>query len=220
MSEPFRFLDLPVEIRLRIYHYLAPNTPKPPFRDDGRPCCPSILRTNRTIYEEAIVEWYTLMPYQGHSHGTELRFELLKLEVSPGEPLPWMFPAIKVLHFSLYAVAGKKRDPSEIVAHQVLHACFPPRSTGAGNLQRIRVQLAVSWSFFLGYKGQQDKLRAALDANLSAFRNIHGLVEASFVVRFTRLIDRCCPPAHLLWKMELLAISRAFFNDLEQSMTA
>jgi hypothetical protein len=56
MSEPFRFLSLPKEIRLRIYHYLAPNTPISPFRDDGGPCCPSILRTNRIIYEEAVVE--------------------------------------------------------------------------------------------------------------------------------------------------------------------
>lgn len=51
MFEPFQFLSFPVEIRLQIYHYLAPNTPTSPLRDDARPCCPSILRTNRTIYK-------------------------------------------------------------------------------------------------------------------------------------------------------------------------
>ncbi|KAF4624412.1 hypothetical protein G7Y89_g13757 [Cudoniella acicularis] len=228
MSEPFRFLSLPMEIRLRIYHYLAPNTPTSPFRDDGRPCCPSILRTNRTIYEEAMVEWYSLMPYKAYIGAKQL--QLLSLTISPDEALPWMFQAIKFLDLSIrlekVSMPGPKYESSRHLAlHQILHACFPPRSTGAGNLQQLRVELSVMPPFFVAYKHQPDQLRRALDGNLSALRNLHGLAEASIIINFASAtnhiygLDHSTAPL-LPWKMEFMAILRAFSNDLEQSISA
>ena len=228
MSEPFRFLSLPMEIRLRIYHYLAPNIPTSPFRDDGRPCCPSILRTNRTIYEEAVVEWYSLMPYKAHV-GRELR--LLSLTISPDAALPWMFQAIKFLDLSIMlervSTPGPKYESSPHLAlHQILHACFPPRSTGAGNLRRLRVELSFTLPFFVAYRHQPDQLRRALDCNLSALRNLHGLAEASIIIAgFSPIINHACGLDYSYaplfpWKMEFMAILRAFSNDLEQSISA
>ncbi|PMD56100.1 uncharacterized protein K444DRAFT_616590 [Hyaloscypha bicolor E] len=229
MSEPFRFLSLPKEIRLRIYHYLAPNTPTSPFRDDGGPCCPSILRTNRTIYEEAIVEWYSLMPYKASICTKRLR--LLGLTISPDEALPWMFQAIKFLDLFIrlerVSMPGIKcESPSRHLAlHQILHTCFPPRSIGAGNLLRLRIELGVMPPFFVAYKHQPDRLRRALEGNLSALRNLHGLAEASIIIAFDSATNHIFafdyPNAPLLpWKMEFMAILRAFSNDLERSITA
>ncbi|OCL07736.1 hypothetical protein AOQ84DRAFT_53721 [Glonium stellatum] len=63
---PFPFLKLPVELRLRIYRYLVPTRmiysyeviPPEPFRHDDRHCYSAILRTCRTICNEAMGEWY------------------------------------------------------------------------------------------------------------------------------------------------------------------
>ncbi|KIM94628.1 hypothetical protein OIDMADRAFT_60403 [Oidiodendron maius Zn] len=226
MSKPFRFLSLPIEIRLRIYHYLAPNTPTSPFRDDGRPCCPSILRTNRTIYEEAMVEWYSLMPYKAYIDSKQL--ELLGLTISPDEALPWVFQTIKFLNLFIMlekvTMPGLNCEPSRHLAvHQILYTCFPPRSAGAGNLQRLRVELGCKLPFFKAYRHQPDELRRVLDCNLSALRNLHGLAEVSIIIRFSPIIDHIFGLNYSTaplrpWKMEFMAILRAFSNDLEQSI--
>lgn len=230
MSEHFRFLSLPKEIRLRIYYYLAPNTSTSPFRDDSRPCCPSILRTNRTIYEEAIVEWYSLMPYKAYIGFKQLQL-LSSLTISPDEALPWMFQAIKFLDLSIrlekFSMPRLNCESlsQHLALYQLLHTCFPPRSIGAGNLQRLRIELDVIPPFFVAYKHQPDQLRRALDGNLSALRNLHGLAEASIIINFALVtnqifgLDYFNAPL-LPWKMEFMAILRAFSNDLEQSITA
>jgi len=223
MSEPFQFLSFPVEIRLRIYYYLAPNTPTWPFRDDSRPCCPSILRRNRTIYEEAMVEWYSLMPYKVYV--SRQQFHILGRIISPGRSLPWMFHAIRFLNLeislqrvSLPGTAVKASPSRHLELHQYLTACFPP-SLRASNLQRLRVELVVMIPFFVANK--QPELRQALDSNLSALRNLHGRAEVSISVSFaTTLIqilglDRPNAP-FLPWKIEFMAILRAFSYDLEQ----
>ena len=226
MSKPFRFLSLPIEIRLQVYRYLAPNTPKSPYRDDGRPCCPSILRTNQTIYKEAMDEWYSFMPYKAYIDTKQLH--LLGLTISPDEALPWAFQTIKILDLSIslqkVPMPGLEYDPSRyLAARQILYTCFPPRSAGAGNLQRLRIELLVLIPFFKAYRHQPDQLRQALDSNLSAFRNLYGLVEASIIIKFSPIADRIMglnySTAPLYpWKMEFMAILRAFSNDLEQSM--
>ncbi|KAF2498699.1 hypothetical protein BU16DRAFT_302832 [Lophium mytilinum] len=68
----FPLLELPVELRLHIYRFLAPNKPVEPWtiynpkplRDDGEKCHPVILRVCRTIYNEALGEWYGGVEYQ------------------------------------------------------------------------------------------------------------------------------------------------------------
>jgi len=227
MSKPFQFLSFPVEIRLRIYHYLAPNTPTSPFRDDGRPCCPYILRTNRTIYEEAMVEWYSLMPYKASVSRQKLH--LIGpggLRISPGEALPWMFHAIRFLDLQIslqrVSLPGTRVEASpsrHLALHQYLTACFPPRSTRASNLQRLRVELLVMVPFFVTCKEQPDQLRQALDSNLSALRNLRGQAKTSISISFVpflnQILDHFNAPL-LPWKMEFMAILRAFSYDLEQ----
>lgn len=74
------FLDLPAESRLNIYRYLIPSIPIRNFlrlgvrnellrtyssvRHDGQPCATALLRTNRTVYDELVREWYGAVPYQ------------------------------------------------------------------------------------------------------------------------------------------------------------
>jgi hypothetical protein len=228
--EPFRFLSLPIEIRLRIYRYLAPNTPTSPFRDDGRPSCPSILRTNRTIYKEAIVEWYSFMPYDVYVSGQELRLSNLGITILPGEALPSMFQAIKSLDLTIrleiLPVLGQKYDsPRNTMLHQRLLTCFLPCSVGASNLQQLQVTLGVFLPFFLFYRCQPNLFRQALDSNVSALRNIHGLAKASVTIRFQAAIDKVyglhypTGPADL-WKQEFMAILSAFSKDLEQSLSS
>jgi len=76
----FPFMDLPAELRLHIYSYLMPNTNINTCQDyvkstvfpgkfysywpiqlrhDCKPCCPSLLRTNRQIYHEMVELWYS-----------------------------------------------------------------------------------------------------------------------------------------------------------------
>ncbi len=229
MSEPFQFLSFPVEIRLRIYYYLAPNTPTWPFRDDSRPCCPSILRTNRTIYEEAMVEWYSLMPYKVYVSRQQLH--ILGLRISPGRALPWIFYAIRFLDLqislqrvSLPGTTVKASPSRHLELHQYLTACFPP-SLRASNLQRLRVELVVMLPFFVAYKGQPEQLRQALDSNLSALRNLRGRAEVSISVSFapalTQILRLDHPNAPFLpWKVEFMAILQDFSYDLEQFISA
>ena len=229
MSEPFQFLSFPVEIRLRIYYYLAPNTPTWPFRDDSRPCCPSILRTNRTIYEEAMVEWYSLMPYKVYVDRHSLH--ILGLRISPGRALPWMFHAIRFLDLQISLQKGSlpgttvEASPSRhLEVHQYLTACFPP-SLRASNLQRLSVELVVMIPFFVAYRKQPEQLRKALDSNLSALRNLRGRAQVSISVSFasstTQVLGLDYPNAPLLpWKIEFMAILRSFSYDLEQFISA
>lgn len=108
-----------------------------------------------------------------------------------------------------------------LVIHQFLQVCFPPRPTELGNLQRLRLELGLMPAFFYVYKDQPDQLRRALDGNLNSIRNLHGLVEVSISIHFSFVIDQVHglkhPTAPLRpWKMEFMAILRAFSNDLEQ----
>lgn len=229
---PFRFLDLPLEIRLQIYHYLAPNTATSPFRDDGRPCCPSILRTSRTVYDEAMAEWYSLMPYKASvaRPGEEFWLHLCNLRFPPNE-FPLMFRAIRFLDITIkletVSMPGIRCGyPSRhLFVHQFLQACFPPRPTGLGNLQRVRVELGFMHPFFIAYKGQADYLRRALDDNVGALRNLRGLVDVSIRIHFPWIVDQTLglkyPTAPFFpWKMEFLAILHAFSNDLERFISA
>jgi hypothetical protein len=175
-----------------------------------------------------MVEWYSLMPYKAYIGAK--RLQLLGLTISPDEALPWMFQAIKFLDLSIrletVSMPGPEHESSRHLAlHQILHACFPPRSTGAGNLQRLRVELGVMLPFFVAYRHQPDQLRRALNGNLSALRNLHGLAEASIIINFASVINHICGLDHataplLPWKIVFMAILRAFSDDLEQSISA
>jgi hypothetical protein len=127
------------------------------------------------------------------------------------------------INFEKVSMPGPKYEDSRHLAlYQILHACFLPHSTGAGNLQRIRVELIVMHPFFVAYIHQPNQLRRALDGNLSALRNLHGLTEASIIINFASFIyglDYSTAPL-LPWKMKFMAILCAFSNDLEQSISA
>jgi hypothetical protein len=112
--------------------------------------------------------------------------------------------------------------PQHLAAHQILQACFPPRSTRAGILRRLRVELCVMPLLFIAYKHQLDQLRRALDGNLSALRNLHGLAEV-YIIKFSPIINHMWgldyPTATLLpWKKEFMAILFAFSKDLVRSI--
>jgi hypothetical protein len=166
------------------------------------------------------------MPYKASVSRQQLH--LLGLRISPGEALPWMFHAIRFLDLQIslqrVSLPGTKVEASpsrHLALHQYLTACFPPRSTRASNLQRLRVELVVMLPFFVAYKEQPDQLRQALDSNLSALRNLRGRAEASISISFAPVLNQMLgldhPNAPLLpWKMEFMAILRAFSYDLEQ----
>tara|TARA_R110002060_G_scaffold6111_1_gene9321 strand:- start:961 stop:1308 length:348 start_codon:yes stop_codon:yes gene_type:complete len=66
-TQPFHLLELPREIRIMVYRYLAPNT-KPdewcgrPQRHDG-PCYPEILSVCHLIRNEALDTFYNAAVY-------------------------------------------------------------------------------------------------------------------------------------------------------------
>ncbi|EAW12879.1 uncharacterized protein ACLA_013130 [Aspergillus clavatus NRRL 1] len=107
MASKPSFLDLPAEIRLNIYRFLIPDTPEPtgnsaanPLRSDKELCAPALLRTNSTIYQELIQEWYGSVAYTATLTLSGLSF--VGQEFPPYTPLPSTLRFVTSFHLWLH----------------------------------------------------------------------------------------------------------------------
>ena len=228
MPGTFSFTSLPLEIRRQIYRELAPNTHTSPFRKDGRPCCPAILRTNRAIYGEAIVEWYSIMPYKV---SITKEIELLNHKISPHQALPRMFSAIKSLDLSVHLQKHRRPELSDeptcrlSTNGQLLDACFPSNAIGTMHLSALQLRLSFAPPFFTAYKDQPDQLRRALESSLGPLQRLRGLREVNVIIYFSAIINNMFglvwPEAPLfLWKEKFVAQLYAFSKRLVRRICA
>ena len=142
------FLDIPADIRLLIYQYLVPTLEvsaitKSPLRHDNEPCCTSILRVNRQIYQEAIHEWYGFCTYNIELQDKGVWFlgsHLTSLHGSRGINDPFYIPPIiKQVAFLCIRITA---------SHYQYYAWHNRRTAkffqGFENIQRLDIQMQIN----------------------------------------------------------------------------
>ncbi|RDW72207.1 hypothetical protein BP5796_08241 [Coleophoma crateriformis] len=219
LSPSFPLFELPLEIRLLIYRYLVPNifaddeTFRKPFRDDGGPCCPALLRANKQIYREAIGEFY------GQEYfGLWIKPSGWAFARSSGMPIKNPFPtAIRLVEkLALTIYLGNYSDNFNYQA--ILADYFTNAQHGA--LRRLRLTLLVSIEFFELFRHKPARLRKQIEAELRPLRSGRGLSEVSLTK-----IDSCHPIT--VWghektfeasMTEFLGVIQTFFDELRIEM--
>ncbi|OCL07512.1 hypothetical protein AOQ84DRAFT_364909 [Glonium stellatum] len=150
----FPLQQLPMELRIMIYSYLAPDRVVPPSRSktartrrnrlyrslryDGGSCCPAMLQTAKSIYTEAIDEFYGNAVFQVLVRGESYVFadngELLSSTV------PRNLKHVRTLHLMLKLPQLSSSVPSNHIARQRLIYAHQLKNT----LRVIRGGLGVS----------------------------------------------------------------------------
>lgn len=173
------FLRLPAEVRLLIYRYLIPDNPLEtwsprldPFylRLDGKPCASAILRTNRTVYQEVVREWYGLIPYVAVIKQQCINF--LGTIIPPSLVLSIFW---QIRSFEL--IICLESEPSEINANdsdltwmhmpglkdciKVLADCLSPAQ--GGRLEYLCLHLTISSHFCASIRERPDDFCKALE---------------------------------------------------------
>ncbi|RDW65989.1 hypothetical protein BP6252_09624 [Coleophoma cylindrospora] len=219
LSPSFPLLELPFEIRLLIYRYLVPNifaddaTFRKPFRDDGGPCCPALLRANKQIYREAIGEFYGLEYF-----GLWINPSGWAFARSSGMPIKNRFPtAIRFVEkLALTIYLGNYSDNFN---YQAILGDYFTRAQN-GPLRSLRLTLLVSIEFFERFRYKPARLRKQIEAELRPLRSGRGLSEVSLTK-----IDSCHPIT--VWgheetfeasMAEFLGVIQTFFDELRIEM--
>lgn len=220
-SLAFPLLELPFEIRLLIYGCLVPNvfvddaTFRKPFRNDGAPCCPAILRANKEIYDEVVGEFYGQEYY-----GLWINPSGWAFARSSGMPIKNRFPTairlVQKLALSIYL--GNYSDNFNYQA--ILTEYF--KDSQCGSLHSLRLTLLISIEFFELYRYKPVLLRHQIEAELRPLRSGRGLSEASLVeIDYRHPITVWGHEETFHTSMaEFLGVIETFFDELQIEMTS
>ncbi|RDW57075.1 hypothetical protein BP6252_13890 [Coleophoma cylindrospora] len=190
---PFRFMDLPLEIRVLIYQTLAPNVSREPdtvpqlSKDDVSLPSPAILCTSRQVYSEAINEWYGQMYFCAYISRNGWEFN--GRYAVPFET-PFSRPVIALKQLDLSIVLGQYIDYYDDKDYEYTE--FLGRLLALGNevrrLQKIRFRLVINRPFFEFYRDRLEALQKGLAEELFPLQHVRGFSEASlFDVKSTYL---------------------------------
>jgi len=194
------FLRLPLDIRRLVYRYLVPNVDLGPYaniyklapkelRKDGEPCYPAILRTNRTIYNEVMREWYGVLNFTAvwNRYSTPT-LKFLGKTTRPGEIPPSALRHVANLTLKITLQPGQDHKPKAADDYQaLLEACFPP-GEALGKLRKLTIDLLVRSPIYWGLKVDRDFFRRALEEEIAHFRQLQ-IEEFNFRIRLSHAKD-------------------------------
>lgn len=167
-AKPSKFLQLPVNVRIKIYQYLIPNLSvtwsatsqqQRPFRDDGRSCCPAMLRTNRLIYKELYHEWcssvfYRLLISNGH-------LILIGKDYDLYNPLPTTLLSARSLY--IFMTTEKADKGRNLVILMSIIDSLQQRE------QKSRIQISFKPPWPVEHYSKRDQLSATSDEHLNEY---------------------------------------------------
>lgn len=246
------FMKLPVEVRLLIYSYLMPDMVvhaatmpgkalNECLRFDRKPCCPALLRTNRTVHHELVEQWYRSARYCILLEDNALRFA--DQEFSLVVDLPFGFRFLRrldlTIHFIRYGSLeslkergtrskspGAQRAQKEALQHlellEGISNYFSP--SGPGNLQDLKLYINCGPQYFrdyvLGGDGhhslpaaeRQALIWKGLKFNLHPLRNIRVSGNVHLVEHWKTLSMMGCSGEV---KDDVIAVKMHYFRRLE-----
>ncbi|KAI9760025.1 MAG: hypothetical protein M1840_002753, partial [Geoglossum simile] len=227
----FPFLSLPAELRRLIYRHLIPNltvqvlhkrSPQSPFREDGDPCCPAILRVNRMVNEEVLEMWYGSVFYS-----VELRANtvyLLNQTIEPRGLPPSVFQAVRFLKVKTVLANRRSAEPDGPAMDQggfregvsTLACCL----SAMHRLKRLDLTLALVPTWFCRKRVKPDDIRQVLVWNLDPLRTVRGLSEVRTEIVVPQYVAQVVGFSEnfVSTKTEYTAIARAFMDAIEREM--
>ncbi|ESZ95846.1 hypothetical protein SBOR_3788 [Sclerotinia borealis F-4128] len=185
--EPSQFLQLPAELRIKIYMYLIPDSNlhhqlgESPWRQDGGSCSPAILRLNRKIHYEIYGLWYGVATFS-------FRLDSKSIFLNGGYfmrdgccELPAALKSVKSLAVitlpvrlpSAHTASNKKWD-SESPKFIVHLANF---LADGSCLERLLIHLDMRTRVWASLTQTLEDVHMSLEKTLSPFRVIRGLTE-------------------------------------------
>lgn len=187
--KPFPFLELPREIRVMVYKYLAPNT-KPtdwcgkPQRHDG-PCYLEILSVCHSINDEALDIFYNPSVYFEIDISNNGIFFLGRryLLNAPNAPLP---PTVRLAQSMCARIQLEWRSARQQDFKNRIEEIFPSES----RLRNLRVYFQATSPAYIGRASTPETVVSALDSTLYPLQVVSKNLGSNFYINFEKDIHQ------------------------------
>jgi hypothetical protein len=152
--------------------------------------CPAMLRTNKQIYNEMVVEWYGSARYGGvidtalYHSGLEFLNNALR---QPHVNSNYRFVQRLDVSITLYDLDPTSVQHAKLVTAMERARLFLP-STGPTNLREVRLVVKIDHQFLWSYHGHREDFPALLNSHLDPLCKIfQGNVQVVVSVEFPPL---------------------------------
>ncbi|PVH74839.1 hypothetical protein DL98DRAFT_19130 [Cadophora sp. DSE1049] len=184
--KPFPFLELPREIRIMVYKYLAPNT-KPddwcgkPRRHDG-PCYPAILSVCRSVRQETLYIFYGISVYFEIDISNNGIFFLGHRYLLTA-PLP---PTIRLAQSICARIQLEWRPARQQDFKNRIEEIFPADS----RLRNLQVYFQATSPAYIGRAATPEIVLSALDNTLSPLQAVTKNLGSNFHINFEQHVHQ------------------------------
>ncbi|KAI9665654.1 MAG: hypothetical protein M1821_003588 [Bathelium mastoideum] len=207
----FPFLKLPTELRLKVYRFLFPDKPvsyerEALLREDEEPCYMEILRTSRSIYQEATEILYGTVPFLANFECCGCTAGVMKTSLACPcgicceKAVQRIRPALsKIRHLNITVGSHPAFRVEPILALQEALFEFVDALKSNGRLRTLKILFHYKFGDDLGSKDQHDWIRYAYHQDpeyeqhgeISAEKHAAYMLEPFFQLRgLTQLQER------------------------------